>query len=271
MTILRANQDIIGLMIFGAVFERHPPADRVRRGRRGLGAALDVPRRSRLRPSPQLADGGGPVTGAERAVPRARVPHLPGRLGRVPDGRPDEHRAAHVGQRLPAQRRDLAPQSGDARRARGISTTTSGRASSTTTSRSSTASTADAAAVSPVVRRMAETDFPGTDPLNRPTHLEGSRYQTAALRCSGPTTGGHMSRVLRIVGIASLLMMSMAFAGVAPAGGAAAPTITSTVGADHALGAPAVERHGPVLGPQRVRSARGNGTENMSLTPRWRT
>ena len=85
MTILRANQDIIGLMIFGAVFERHPrSADRVRRGRRGMGAALDVPRRSRVRPASELVDRRRAVAVAERAVPGARVPDVPGRLGRVP-------------------------------------------------------------------------------------------------------------------------------------------------------------------------------------------
>ena len=145
MTILRANQDIIGVLIFGAVFERHPElAGRLRRSRRGLGAALDVPRRSRVRPPPQLADRGRVVEDAERVLPRAHVLDVPRRLGRVPHGRPDEPRATHVGERLPAQRRDVAA---TARRCwpstPRTSTSTSASASCTTTSRSSTASMSD--------------------------------------------------------------------------------------------------------------------------------
>ena len=44
VAIIRSNQDIMGMLIFGGVFERHPQlADRLRRSRRRLGAALDVP------------------------------------------------------------------------------------------------------------------------------------------------------------------------------------------------------------------------------------
>ena len=47
--IIRGCQDIIGTLIFGGVFERVPgAAGGVRRGRRRVGAALDVPRRPRL-------------------------------------------------------------------------------------------------------------------------------------------------------------------------------------------------------------------------------
>ena len=81
----------------------------------------------------------------ERVVPRARVPDVPGRLGRVPHGRPHEHRSADVGERLPAQRRDVAAQPGDARRARAASRRAhAGRASCTTTSPSCTASASEA-------------------------------------------------------------------------------------------------------------------------------
>src|SRR5262245_8074294 len=52
-------------------------------------------------------------------VPRQRVLDLPGRLGRVPYRRPPECRAAHVGERLPAQRRDVAELTVAARPARG--------------------------------------------------------------------------------------------------------------------------------------------------------
>ena len=126
MSIVRGNQDIIGTLIFGAVFERHPDLQRrVRRGRRGLGAALDVPRRPRLRPSSQLADRGRAHAPPERVVRRQRVPHVPRRLGRVPHRAPHEHRPADVGERLPAQRRDVAEQPGAARRARACSSTSS--------------------------------------------------------------------------------------------------------------------------------------------------
>ena len=48
-------------------------AGRVRRGRRRLGAALDVPRRSRLRPSSQLADRGRAHAPPERVVRASNV------------------------------------------------------------------------------------------------------------------------------------------------------------------------------------------------------
>ena len=61
---IHANQDLIGMLVFGGVFERHPAAQgRERRGRRRLGAALHVPHGHVVRAPPQL--------GAERRCCRA--------------------------------------------------------------------------------------------------------------------------------------------------------------------------------------------------------
>ena len=142
MTILRANQDVIGVLIFGAVFERHPElrvvcveadAGWVPHWMYRADHAYDRHR--------NWLTAGDALEGAERVLPGARVSHVPGRLGRVPDGRPDEPRTPDVGERLPAQRRDVAAQSGDARRARRAPRRRMfGHAFSTTTSPSSTAS-----------------------------------------------------------------------------------------------------------------------------------
>ena len=142
MSIVRGNQDIIGTLIFGAVFERHPDlrvvcveadagwaphwmyrADHGYDRHRNWLTAGELTRR----PSEWFA--------------RQRVPHVPGRLGRVPRRRPDEHRAADVGERLPAQRRDVAATARSCSPStRCISTSTRAAASCTTTSPSSTAS-----------------------------------------------------------------------------------------------------------------------------------
>ena len=61
--IIRGCQDIIGTLIFGGVFERHPELRVVCvEADAGWAAALDVPRRPRVRPPPQLARSGGAVT-----------------------------------------------------------------------------------------------------------------------------------------------------------------------------------------------------------------
>ena len=92
--------------------------DRLRRGRRRLGAALHVPHGPRLQAAPQLAAAGpGALEAAVGVLPREHLHDVPGRLGRVPDRRPDELAPPDVGQRLPAQRLDLAVVAGDARRA----------------------------------------------------------------------------------------------------------------------------------------------------------
>ena len=74
---------------------------RVRGGRRGLGPALHVPDGPRLGAAPLLAAGGDAHEEAERVLPRARVHHVPGRLGGLPGDRSLQRAATHVGERLP--------------------------------------------------------------------------------------------------------------------------------------------------------------------------
>ena len=106
--IIRGCQDIMGTLVFGGVFERFPGAPgRVRRGGRRLASPLDVPRRSRLRPPPQLAHGGSHAA-AERVRAREHLRDVPGRLGRVPRRRDVQLRAPDVGERPPAQRCNVA-------------------------------------------------------------------------------------------------------------------------------------------------------------------
>ena len=76
-----------------------------------------------------------------------------------------------------------------------------------------------------------------------------------------------MSRAARIVGIASLLMMSTALTGIAPAG-AAAPTITSIVGADDARRLLSdVERARSQCSGLNESGQLGNGSTANSLVP----
>ena len=119
MSIVRGNQDIIGTLIFGAVFERHPD----------------------LRVVCVEADAGWAphwMYRADHGYDRHRNWLTAGELTRRPsewfagnvyltfqddwvafrDRRPDEPRTADVGERLPAQRRDVAQQPGVARGAR---------------------------------------------------------------------------------------------------------------------------------------------------------
>ena len=118
LTIVRSCQDVMGTLVFGAVFERHPePEGRVRRGRRRLGAALHLPDGPRLRAPPQLDAPRRAVEDAERVLQREHLRDVPGRLGGVQGRPPHERRPADVGQRLPALRLDLALVAGDARRA----------------------------------------------------------------------------------------------------------------------------------------------------------
>ena len=117
LSIIRGNQDLMGTFILGGVFERNPTENRVRRSRRRLGAALYVPHGSCLRPAPLLAEARpGTVKDAERVFQRAYLPDLSGRLGSVPHERYVQPSSADVGQRLPAQRLDLAVVAGIARK-----------------------------------------------------------------------------------------------------------------------------------------------------------
>ena len=61
--------------------------------------------------------GPGALEAALGVLRGGHLHHLPGRLGRLPQRRHDELAAAHVGERLPAQRLDLAVVAGAAGRA----------------------------------------------------------------------------------------------------------------------------------------------------------
>ena len=99
---------------------RAPPEAqaRVRRGRRGLDTPLHVPHGPRVGASPLLADRQRAHPAAERVLPRARLHHVPGRLGGLPGEGPLQHPPAHVGERLPAQRFHVAELAGGAGRSR---------------------------------------------------------------------------------------------------------------------------------------------------------
>ena len=78
-----------------------PPSeaeDRLRRGRRRLGAALHLPHGPRLQPPSLLDEGAAAESAAERIFRRAHLCHLPGRLGGVQDARPVQCAPADVGQ-----------------------------------------------------------------------------------------------------------------------------------------------------------------------------
>ena len=120
LSIVRGCQDIMAMLVLGGVFERHPDLRVVlRRGRRRLGAALHVPHGPRLQAPPLLAAGRpAAVAPAVGVLRREHLRHVPGRLDGVQAGRRHELAPADVGQRLPAQRLDVAVEPGDARRAR---------------------------------------------------------------------------------------------------------------------------------------------------------
>ena len=120
LSIIRGNQDIMGTLIFGGVFERYPELEGgLRGGGCRLGAALHVPHGPT--PTSGTVTGWRPastaVQAAERVLRRAHLHHLPGRLGGVQVRERHELAAVDVGQRFPAQRLHLALVAGDARRA----------------------------------------------------------------------------------------------------------------------------------------------------------
>ena len=69
LSIIRGCQDIMGMLVFSGVFERHPEAARrLRRGRRRLGAAFHVPHGPRLQASPLLDEGQGTGSACRRNI-----------------------------------------------------------------------------------------------------------------------------------------------------------------------------------------------------------
>ena len=87
--IIRGCQDIMGMLVFSGVFERHPCAARgLRRGRCRLGAAFHVSHGPRLQAPPLLDEGQGARPPAVGIFPRSHLAHLPGRLDGLPVRRP---------------------------------------------------------------------------------------------------------------------------------------------------------------------------------------
>src|SRR3984893_5045950 len=106
MSIIRGCQDLVGTFVLGGVFERHP----------------------RLRLVCVEADAGWVPHFMYRMdhaydrhrywLPSGTLTHLPGRLCRLPGEGPLQHPPAPLGQRLPAQRLDVAALAGAPRQAR---------------------------------------------------------------------------------------------------------------------------------------------------------
>ena len=144
LSVVRGCQDIMGMLVFGGVFERHPDLRVVCvEADAGLGPALHVPDGPRLQAPPLLAAARpGAVAAAVGVLRRGHLRHVPGRLDRVPARRRHELAPAHVGQRLPALRLHVAVVAGDAGRAHRTARPTSSAApSSPATWPTSTAST----------------------------------------------------------------------------------------------------------------------------------
>src|SRR5262249_1325912 len=89
----------------------------VRGSRRRMGTPLHVPDGSCLRPASLLAAGRDPEQDAERVLLRERVHDLSGRLGRIQDEGYVQRPPPDVGERLSAQRLDLAVVAGSAEEA----------------------------------------------------------------------------------------------------------------------------------------------------------
>ena len=97
--IIRGCQDVIGTMIFGGVFDRVPDLKIVcTEADAGWVPHWMYRADHAVQPAPQLARVGRAGTPAERVLQGERLRDVPGRLGRVPDGTPDEPRAAPLGE-----------------------------------------------------------------------------------------------------------------------------------------------------------------------------
>ena len=116
--IIRAVQDVVGLMVLGGVFERHPNLKLVV----AESDAGWLPHYMyRMDHAARMnAEGGivkGSVQAAQRVHPLQRVRHVPGRPHRLPHPRPVPLRPSAVGQRLPPHRLDVAEVASADRRA----------------------------------------------------------------------------------------------------------------------------------------------------------
>ena len=135
--IIRAMQDVVGLMVLGGVFERHPDLKLVV----AESDAGWLPHYMyRMDHAARMNAEGGIIKGLSKLpseyIRVQRVRHVPGRRDRVPHARPVPVRAPAVGQRLPAHRLDVAEVApADRRAGRRTSTRPSTRRSSGTTRR----------------------------------------------------------------------------------------------------------------------------------------
>ena len=107
--IIRAIQDVVGLMVLGGVFERHPDLKLVV----AESDAGWLPHYMyRMDHAARMNAEGGIIKGLSKLpseyIRVQRVRHVPGRPDRVPHARPVPVRPPAVGQRLPAHRLDVA-------------------------------------------------------------------------------------------------------------------------------------------------------------------
>jgi uncharacterized protein len=117
LSVVRGCQDIMGMLVFGGVFERHPDL-RIVCVEADAGWVPHFMYRmdhGYKRHRHWLAPGA--LTPAVGVLRRLHLRHVPGRLDSVRLRRPDELAPAHVGQRLPPQRLHVAVVAGHARRA----------------------------------------------------------------------------------------------------------------------------------------------------------
>jgi predicted TIM-barrel fold metal-dependent hydrolase len=119
LSVVRGCQDIMGTLVLGGVFERHPALKVVCVEADAGWVPHYMYRLDHVQASSVLAaTGPGAVAPAVRVLRREHLRDVPGRLGGVQDRRPVELAPAHVGERLSPQRLHVAVVAGDARRAR---------------------------------------------------------------------------------------------------------------------------------------------------------
>ena len=113
LSIIRGNQDIIGTLIFGGVFDRHPDLKVVCVEADAGWAPHYMYRMDHAYKRHRYWMKAPPLRApAERLLPPEHLHDVPGRLGGLQDRRPGQSAPADVGQRLPAFRLHLAALAG---------------------------------------------------------------------------------------------------------------------------------------------------------------
>ena len=129
LSIIRGCQDIMGMLVFSGVFERHPALSVVCVEADAGWAPHFMYRMDHAYKRHRYWMKGKELAAAAVGIfPRPHRADVPGRLDGLPVRRPAGAQAAHVGQRFPAQRFDLAVESGRPRRADGPSRARSAQA-----------------------------------------------------------------------------------------------------------------------------------------------